>query len=260
MTADLLLHERQSLILRRLQADGRVIAASLALELSTSEDTIRRDLREMASAGLCKRVYGGALPATSETSALAGRLPLSPDRKGALAKAAASLVRPGMTLFFDGGSTNLAIARALPVGMRLTVITNAPVIATALIDRPDTDIVMLGGKLDFRTGAAIGARAIAEAVDCRPDLCVLGSCGFDIDGVISAVEFDESEFKRAIARSARSVLAAITNEKLGTPAPFAVLPVGPNDHIVLEHDAAPERLDGLRATGAHIVLADPPPS
>ena len=61
---DLLLHERKNLILSRLKSDGRVIAAAIAQELSISEDTIRRDLREMASAGLCKRVYGGALPAS----------------------------------------------------------------------------------------------------------------------------------------------------------------------------------------------------
>lgn len=259
-TPDLLLHERQSLILKRLQADGRVIAAALAQEWAISEDTVRRDLREMASAGLLKRVYGGALPATSEVTTLSERLTLKPERKDALARAAAPILEPGMTAFIDAGSTNLAIARALPPGLRLTVITNAPVIAAALVDRQEIDVILLGGKLDHRTGAVIGARAIADVANFRPDICVLGSCGFDVEAGVSADDFDEAEFKRAIAQRSRSVLAAITNEKLGAAAPFDVVAISENDHIVLEHDADPSQISALAGRGIRVVLADPLPS
>ena len=54
--------ERRRLLLHRLSVDGRLIAADLARELRISEDTIRRDLRELAAAGLVQRVHGGALP------------------------------------------------------------------------------------------------------------------------------------------------------------------------------------------------------
>jgi DeoR/GlpR family transcriptional regulator of sugar metabolism len=258
--ADLLLHERQSLILNRLKSEGRVIAAAIAQELAISEDTIRRDLREMASAGLCKRVYGGALPATSDVTSLTERLSLKPERKDALARAAVSLFEPGMTIFVDAGSTNLAIARALSPTIRLTVITNSPNVASALIDRQEIDVVMLGGKLDHRTGAVIGARAIADAALFRPDICVLGSCGFDMEAGISASDFDEAEFKRSIALRSRAIVAAITNEKLGTAAPYDVVPVGKNDHLVLEHDAEAGYVRDLVSSGVNVILADSLPS
>lgn len=257
---DLLLHERQNLILKRLQADGRVIAATIAQELAISEDTIRRDLREMAAAGLCRRVYGGALPAADEPTSLVERLALTPERKTALARAAAPLFEAGMTLFIDSGSTNLAIARALPPGLALTVITNTPAIAAALADRREIDIVMLGGKLDHRTGAVIGARAIAEIRNFRPDICVLGSCGFDSGSGISADDFDEAEFKRAIAGQSRAVLAAITNEKLGVPAPFEVTALSAKDHVVLEHDADSGQRKAIARAGLRLVIAEPTPS
>lgn len=260
MAADLLLHERQNLLLQRLRTDGRVIAAAAARELSISEDTIRRDLREMAAAGLCRRVYGGALPAGDAGGTLTERLRFKPERKEALARAAVPLFQPGMTVFIDAGSTNLAIAQALPPGLRLTVITNAPGVASALVGRDEIDVVVLGGKLDHRTGAVIGARAIADAAVFRPDICVLGSCGFDASAGISAQDFDEAEFKRAVARRSRSVLAAITNEKLGVAAPFEVVPVNSSDHLVLEHDADPGYLRDLAACGINVVLADPLPS
>jgi DeoR/GlpR family transcriptional regulator of sugar metabolism len=258
--ADLLLHERQSLILNRLKSDGRVIAAALAQELSISEDTVRRDLREMAAAGLCKRVYGGALPADSDVTSLTERLALKPERKDALARAAVPLFEPGMTVFIDAGSTNLAIARALSPAVRLTVITNSPNVASALIDRQEMDLILLGGKLDHRTGAVIGARAIADAASFRPDICVLGSCGFEAGTGISASDFDEAEFKRSIAQRSRAIVAAVTNEKLGAAAPFEVVPVGKNDHIVLEHDAEAGYVRDLARSGVNVILADPLPS
>ena len=254
---DLLLHERQSLILKRIQDEGRVIAAALAQELSISEDTIRRDLREMAAAGLCRRVYGGALPPDDAGSSLVERLQIKPERKDAMARAAVPLIETGMTVFIDAGSTNLAIARAIPPGLRLTVITNTPMVATALLDRQEIDIVMLGGKLDHRAGAVIGARAIGDAAGFRPDLCVLGSCGFDAQTGISARVFEEAEFKRAIAGRSKSILAAITSEKLGAAAPFEVVPIGKGDHVVLEHDAEAGYVRDLARAGVNVVVAEP---
>lgn len=258
--ANLLLHERQSLILKRLEGEGRVIAAALAQELAISEDTIRRDLREMAAAGLCRRVYGGALPVMTDGSSLTERLQLEPERKHAVARAAVSLFAPDMTVCIDAGSTNLAIAQAIPAGLKLTVITNSPMVAAALLDRREIDVVVMGGKLDHRTGAVIGAKAMADASSFHPDICVLGSCGFAADSGISAQDFDEAEFKRFIALRSRSVLAAVTNEKLGVAAPFEVVPIGKRDHVVLEHDAEARYIRDLTRAGVNVVLAKAPPS
>jgi len=54
--------ERRELMLRELRRKGKLVAAELSAEYGVSEDTIRRDLSELASAGLLKRVHGGALP------------------------------------------------------------------------------------------------------------------------------------------------------------------------------------------------------
>ena len=71
---DFLLRERQTVISERLKTHGRVLAAELALEFGVSEDTVRRDLREMAAAGLCERVYGGALPISPAHGSLTQRM------------------------------------------------------------------------------------------------------------------------------------------------------------------------------------------
>src|SRR5271154_4068492 len=119
---NLLLDERHRLIRVRLAAEGRVLAADLARDLGTSEDTIRRDLRELASLGECRRVYGGALSISPASGTMAERQTQDIDRKAALAREGAKLVVPGQIVFLDAGSTNLAIARALPNDANTTVV------------------------------------------------------------------------------------------------------------------------------------------
>ena len=101
----LLPDERAKLILDRLRTHGRVLAAELALEFNTSVHTVRRHLRDLADAGQCKRVYGGALLISPAAPAGSTRLREAPDRKAQLAVAAASIVRPRQIILLDAGSS-----------------------------------------------------------------------------------------------------------------------------------------------------------
>jgi DeoR/GlpR family transcriptional regulator of sugar metabolism len=254
---DHLPHERQAAILRKLTEEGRVLAADLAAHFETSEDTIRRDLREMAAQGLCRRVYGGALPIDAPPP-LTRRIEIAMDRKQALARRTAQLIEPGSSLFIDAGSANLAVARDLPQDASLTVITNAPVIAAALMERPDIEVALIGGRMDPKSGAILGAKAMAEAASYRADICILGSCGLEIETGVSASFLEEAEFKRAMAKASRGVIAAVTNEKLGRPAPFPIIGLSKRFTIVVEHDADDAVCADLAGSGARFVKASSP--
>lgn len=247
--------ERQHVILDRLAARGRVLAADLAREFGTSEDTIRRDMRELAAAGLCRRVYGGALPLSPASRTIREREREAPARKAALGAAAAGLVAAGQTVLIDAGSTNAAIARALPPGLGLTVVTNAPAIAAELAGRPGTEVVLLGGRLDPDAGACLGARAVRDVALMRPDLCFLGACAVDSGAGVAAFGFEEAEFKRAAVAASAAVAVAVTNEKLGTAAPHVVAAAAEVAHLVAEADADPARLAGFDRAVTRIHLA-----
>ena len=244
--------ERQQIILDRLAQRGRVLAGDLAREFRTSEDTIRRDLREMAAAGKCRRVYGGALPLSPASGPLAARRTEAPERKAALGRAAAALVRAGQVVFFDAGSTNAAIARALPAGLGVMIATNAPDIASDLVGRPGVELILIGGRVDPRSGAALGARALRDARELRVDLAFLGACAVDAEAGLAAFDDEEAEFKRLIAERAKAVAAAVTIDKLGTAAPFAVAPVSRLTHLIVEADAPESALAALRCAGVLI--------
>ncbi|MGA2495816.1 MAG: DeoR/GlpR family DNA-binding transcription regulator [Roseiarcus sp.] len=248
--------ERQQIILERLSRRGRVLAGDLAREFRTSEDTIRRDLRELAAAGKCRRVYGGALPLSPASGSLAARQAEAPERKAALGRAAAALVRPGQIVFIDAGSTNAAIARALPADLGVIVATNAPDIAADLVGRPGVELIVIGGRVDPRSGAALGARALRDAREIRVDLAFLGACAVDAEAGVAAFDAEEAEFKRLIAERAKAVAAAVTTDKLGTAAPFAVAPASRLTHLVVEADAPEGALAPLRRAGVSVLRAE----
>lgn len=259
MSGEFLLRERKTLIQERLKADGRVLAADLAVAFNVSEDTIRRDLREMAAAGLCERVYGGALPIAPATgTTLSERVAMAPERKAALARTAAGLIRPGMTVFLDAGSTNLAIAQLIGPDTSVTVVTNTPLIAAALMEKPGVDLILLGGPLNRAVGAAVGARAQRDAELLRPDLCFLGTCGADAVAGLTAIHFEDAEFKRLVALRSARLVVAITNDKLGTAAAHLIVGIGEKPTLVLEADAPDEHRAAFEAAGAAILMAAGP--
>ena len=250
----MLTSQRKALIARRLTRDGEIVAKTLAAELELSEDTIRRDLREMAASGLCRRVYGGALSISLSPTSMNERIGIAGESKAALARAAAGLVPAGSTVFLDASSTNLALAKVLPSGGGLTVATNAPAIAAALVER-DIATIQLGGLIDPKVGGAIGAKAMRDAEAFRPDILVLGVCGIDLEAGVTASSFEDAEFKRFLASRSRSVLVAITNDKLSAAAPYSVVPLSRVAHAVIEADADETEAAALAAAGIDILRA-----
>lgn len=248
--------ERQRLITERLAVQGRVIAADLAAEFNVSEHSIRRDLGVLASTGLCKRVYGGAISLASE-GPIAVRIEHEPGRKRSLGVAAAGLISGGQHVFIDGGSTNLAIARAIDPQMALTVTTNAPLLAVELMKLPQVEVILLGGRLSSGSGSTFGFTAIQQLTHFNFDLCFLGACALDTVRGVTAFDLDVAEFKRAVVARSGQVAVAVINEKLSSMAHYQVAPCEEVGALVVEHDAPADRLDLFRSKVAQIVMAQP---
>src|SRR5580704_7272084 len=162
---------RRDAIAARLAQGQPVVAAALAKEFRVSEDAIRRDLRALAAEGKCKRVYGGGLPISPDGVPLEHRLLNNSKEKRALALAALPLLSEASTVFLDSGSTNLALAREMPPVHGLTIATNSISIASALLERRNFKVIVLGGEIDREIGGAVGLSAIREAERFSFDLC-----------------------------------------------------------------------------------------
>ncbi len=258
VTADVLApRERHDYIIKRLSEDGKVLAVELARELGATEDTIRRDLRSLASIGQCKRIYGGALPLSPASQPLSQRIRETPERKHALARAAASLVKAHQVVLIDAGSTNEAIAARLPKDLPLTVVTNAPGVANALSEHERIVVILLGGQLNRRIGAAVGARALREVLALRVDLCFLGVCALDPRAGLAAFDAEEAELKKAMIEASDKVVVAATTEKLGTRAAFAIAASSAIACVIVESDVGQPLVDDFSNVGIHVLKAAP---
>ncbi|MCE7028839.1 DeoR/GlpR family DNA-binding transcription regulator [Jiella avicenniae] len=260
LETDMLTRERQAAIAGRLARDGKVLAGELAAAFDVSEDTIRRDLRDMASAGLCERVYGGALARSSAPlpPPLHERARIGAPQKHALAAAAAAFLADGSTIFIDAGSANLALAAKLPQDRRLRVVTHSPAIALAVPPRPRHPVTLIGGRYDAETGACLGADALGEVERLRPDLLVLGACGLDAAAGVTAFDPEDAAIKRRLVGASVRTMVLATAEKLATVAPFFVTGVEAVGRIVTEAGAPAPVVEALRETGADVVLAGAP--
>jgi DeoR/GlpR family transcriptional regulator of sugar metabolism len=167
-TAVLTSHRRKH-ILETLRQTGAIIAKDLSSELGVSEDTIRRDLRELAAEGLLQRVHGGALPSSPAVGNFAFRLNVATDEKKAIGRAAAAMVRPGQVVILDGGTTAVQIARHFPPELHATVVTHSPTIAVELVEHPNVEVILIGGKLFKHSVVAVGAPAIENIGRIRAD-------------------------------------------------------------------------------------------
>lgn len=247
--------QRKQLILSRLATHGQIVAGELAEELGTSEDTIRRDLRELAQQGKLQRVHGGALPASAATGDLRVREGVSSEEKQALGRFGAQLIKPGQVVVLDGGTTAIQVARHLPPDLRATVITHSPNVAVELAAHRHVDIIVLGGRLFRHSMVNVGASVIEAAARYRADLFFLGVTGVHPEAGLSTGDAEEADVKRALhARAAETVVLA-SSEKLLSASAFVIAPMKALSLLVVPDGTPAKSVKALRAGGVEVQKA-----
>ncbi|WP_329124625.1 DeoR/GlpR family DNA-binding transcription regulator [Streptomyces sp. NBC_01353] len=247
--------ERRDHLLDLLAREGKIIAKDVAATLGISEDSVRRDLRDLASEGLCQRVYGGALPASPAVADYRARQAVAPDGKRKVASVAAGLVRPGGALILDGGTTALAVVHALPRDLACTVITHSPTIAAALLDHPQAEVFLLGGRIFKHSAVACGAAAVEAAQNVSADLCFLGVTGVHPDAGLTTGDAEEAAMKRALAARAADTYVLASSEKIGTASRFRVLPWEEINGLITDATPHDPVIEQLTARGIEVIVA-----
>jgi len=226
--------ERQKFVIETLEANGRLGTSELSGRFQISEDTARRDLREMASAGLVQRVHGGALPVSPAGLPFVKRYRIANEEKVRLAQRASQLILAGQLVIIDGGTSNLELARQLPRDLAATILTNSPRIATETSEHPLLQVILLGGVFDKRSQMTLGAHVLGELTLVKADLCFLGVHGIHPELGLTTAGFDEATIKKAMMNASAETVALVTESKFGTAAAHKFGEVADLDSIVAE--------------------------
>jgi DeoR/GlpR family transcriptional regulator of sugar metabolism len=247
--------ERRDLLVARLHRDGKLVARDLAAELGLSEDSLRRDLRELAAAGLCQRVYGGALPVSGALGTLKARTEVAPQSKRRIAARAAEMITPGSTAILDSGTTALEIVRALPQDLSATIITHSPSTAAALAEHPSVDVFILGGRLFKHSVAACGAAAAEAAAGVSADLYFLGLGGIHPKEGLTTGDPDEAAMKRILVSRAADTYVCASPEKLGAVCSYQVVQLSETAGIIADAPDDHITVSQLRDQGVTVIRA-----
>ncbi|GIF26863.1 DeoR/GlpR family transcriptional regulator of sugar metabolism [Actinoplanes tereljensis] len=246
--------ERRDFLLARLRSTGKVVAKDIAAEIGVAEDNIRRDLRDLAAAGLCQRVYGGALPAAAAAADYATRVAVAADSKRRVAALAAGLIPVGGTAILDGGTTALAVVSALPADLVATIVTHSPTVAAALVSHPTVDVYVLGGRLFKHSAVTCGAATTEAASRITADVFLLGVTGVHHRAGLTTGDPDEAAMKRVLASRAAETYVLASAEKIGAASPFEVLPLSEVAGVVTDLPADHAELGHLRDAGVSLIL------
>ncbi|HEX3603919.1 MAG TPA: DeoR/GlpR family DNA-binding transcription regulator [Steroidobacteraceae bacterium] len=244
--------QRKKLLLSRLARDGQLIAKDLAREFDTSEDTIRRDLRELAQAGKLQRVHGGALPASAAVVDLHARESVSPQEKIALGRCGAAMIERGQVVILDGGTTALQVARHLDPALSATIVTHSPTVAVQLAAHPLIEIIVLGGRLFRHSMVGVGASVIDAASRLRADLYFMGVTGVHPEAGLSTGDAEEAAVKRALHERAAETVVLASSEKLMAASAFVVAALEEVSLLVVPPKTSVRSLQALKKGGVKI--------
>jgi DeoR family glycerol-3-phosphate regulon repressor len=211
---------RQSELLDAVRTQGVATVESLAERFGVTLQTVRRDVKLLAEAGLVARFHGGVrLPSsTTENIAYRQRQQLNEQAKQRIARAVAKAVPENCSLIINIGTTTEAIARELLRHKGLRVITNNLNVAAILSDNPDCEVIVAGGIVRSRDRGIIGEVTVDFIKQFKVDIGLIGISGIEADGTLRDFDYREVKVASAIIEHSRQVWVAADHSKFNRPA------------------------------------------
>jgi DeoR/GlpR family transcriptional regulator of sugar metabolism len=244
--------ERQAHIIQQLNIHNKVLSGDLSKQLDVSEDTIRRDLQELAETGELIKVHGGALSKFFHVSLKNGQV-YSPDEKKLIAQKAVALITEGMIVLISGGTTVRELIKALPPTLNATFITSSMPTAMQLMEHPASEVIFIGNKLHKNAQMAVGAEVAQKLAGIRADLCILGTNSIDAEAGITDLEWELIEVKKAMVHAANQVVSLAISEKLNSVQHLQVCPIHSVDYLITELEPDNPLLKSYLAKGVNVL-------
>ncbi|HDT2076902.1 DeoR/GlpR transcriptional regulator [Enterobacter cloacae] len=249
----MLTSQRKQLIIEKLEAEGQVQSKALSILFDVSEDTIRRDLRELAAEGRLQRVHGGALPSSSAIAPFAERQFVKMDAKKKVAQKGAQLISSGQVVIVDGGTTTAELITFLPPDLHITVVTHSPSIALGLVNHPSVEVILIGGRLYKHSIVAVGAGAIEGIENIHADLFFMGVTGIHPEAGLTTGDFEEACIKRAFSGRAAETVVLASPEKINTASSFVIGDVSLANTIVIDGNTDEDWIRAISEKGVSII-------
>lgn len=244
--------ERQEYIINKINAEKKIISRDLSIELNVSEDTIRRDLKELENDGKLRRVHSGALQVGPPVTSIEHRIHTNTSLKSSLASAAVNFIKPNSVVIIDSSSTNLMITKVLPFDFQCTIITNSPDIATQLIHHENIEIILLGGTIYKQSMVALGHETISALDNIRADLYIHGLYNVSVQDGLSVPTRAEAQVKQKMIDVSNEVLSLVISDKLETVSTHLYGKITDLNYLIVD-EASPKIVDEYKSLGLKVI-------
>lgn len=250
----LLSTEREALIVRCI-AEGIKTVGGLVEELNVSEATVRRDLENLEQQGLLRRVHGGAeLVKNPKTEPVfAEKTGLHASEKARIAHLAEQCINAGETVFLDGGSTVLELARLLSERKGLTIVTNSLMAASELMET-ECRLVIIGGEFRPLSRTLVGPLTEKILESLHIDKAFLGTMGLTMEQGLSTTDVNEAYTKHLAASAADQVYVLADSSKIGTNQFVTSDPVSAIDYLITDKGIPPEIIKQLNKQKVEVIF------
>ncbi|MFE5642109.1 DeoR/GlpR family DNA-binding transcription regulator [Rhodococcus sp. NPDC056516] len=245
---------RQVEIVRALKGSESVSVADLARDLNTSEVTIRRDLAELETAGVLRRVRGGAVSAVLRGDELPFVLREMEGvaEKARIASAAVNLIADGEAVLLDSGTTGLAAAHELS-SRNVTVMPLAAHAIPVLMEAATVRLLLPGGTVRSGETSVVGPMVEQNLATLRFDTVLLTCCGLSRTSGVTAYDMQDAAVKRAALTSSTRVIAVADSSKFTRTALAVVCALDRIDVLVTDVGAPQDVVAELRDEGIQVL-------
>lgn len=248
---------RREYILNKLEKDHSVKIQELSKEMKVTRETIRRDLYQMESDGLIKKIHGGAILETPnrETNYEKRKSECS-EEKQRIAKIAAAYIEEGDSIYLDYGTTTLALAKEIVKMENITVVTNTIPIVNLLLSNEKIDLIIPGGIVRYNETSLSGPFAINNIKDINVTLGFFGCSGIDIKAGITTHNIDENLVSKEMIRHSQTSIVLADHTKFGIVAFNKTTSIDDIDIIITDRVLSEAEAISIIDSGANLITAD----
>ncbi|AUC86738.1 DeoR/GlpR transcriptional regulator [Polaribacter sp. ALD11] len=206
--------DRQQKVVDEVSINRQVSSSFLSEKLNVSEDTIRRDIKELDKRGLLTKVHGGAISTMQKLYHYNEDVIYKREEKVLIAKKAITLVEDGMVIIMSGGTTNLMLAKLFPKTLKATIYTYSLPIAMQLAEHPTIETIFIGGRIQRNSMVTTGIDVIQYLSNITANLCFIGVSGFSLEQGITGEGYEVALVKKAMIKASERNVYLSTSNKL----------------------------------------------
>lgn len=249
----MLKQERHSLILTEIVTHNKVHSADLSLKLNVSEDTIRRDLKELAEEGHIKKVHGGAMsnpvsPVAVNNSHISYRF-----ERLEIVKKALPFIEDGAFIILEGQHTSLMLVDLFPKDLSATIFTNSLPVASKLFDYHQIETFFLGGKLSDKSRSTTGMDVIDTLSEIHADICIMELSGIHVDIGMTDSDREYAITKKAMINASSNLVTLCLSKDLSSIQPFKVEGTNRVNRLITELNNEDAQLEAFRNKGVEVL-------